>query len=234
MAGVVQADKGLTGVSFLVDCQQFLGAGNARGAEVDGLQDAAIERQKLGGEAELALLETARSAALREHGGVSGWSRPRRFSVTSQKLVLRLGLRPAPLTPDLASQTMPAARSIDAGFDQRADGQVGGRRVAARVGDQARAGDRGRGRIPAARRPPRPAVRAGCAALYTRRCSFRGCAGGKRRRGRPRARPAASMAGASSIETSGGVARKTSASPSGSNHFGVTRQAPRAGRVAQG
>src|ERR1019366_5764260 len=35
-----------------------------------------------------------------------------KLSATSQKLVLRLGLRPAPLTPDLASQTMPAARSI--------------------------------------------------------------------------------------------------------------------------
>src|ERR1035437_10909086 len=35
-----------------------------------------------------------------------------KFSVTSQKLVLRLGLRPAPLAPDLASQTMPLARSI--------------------------------------------------------------------------------------------------------------------------
>src|SRR6266513_2243952 len=34
-----------------------------------------------------------------------------KFSVTSQKLVLRLGLRPAPLTPDLASQTIPARRS---------------------------------------------------------------------------------------------------------------------------
>jgi hypothetical protein len=35
-----------------------------------------------------------------------------KFSVTSQKCVLRLGFRPAPLTPLLASQMMPAFRSI--------------------------------------------------------------------------------------------------------------------------
>ena len=64
-----------------------------------------------------------------------------KFSVTSQKLVFRLGLRPAPLTPDLASQTMPAGAVDHAGFHQRPDGQIGGGRIAAGIGDQARAGD---------------------------------------------------------------------------------------------
>jgi len=56
----------------------------------------------------------------------------RGFSTTSQKLVLRLGLRPAPLTPDFASQTMqpPARKRLP---QQRTDGQVGGGGIAARV-----------------------------------------------------------------------------------------------------
>ena len=64
-----------------------------------------------------------------------------KFSVTSQKLVLRLGLRPAPLTPDLASQTMPAGAIDHAGLHQGAEGEIGGGGVTARVGDEARGRD---------------------------------------------------------------------------------------------
>ena len=44
VAGIVEADKRLVGVAFLVDGQQLLDAGQPDGAEIDGLQDAAVER----------------------------------------------------------------------------------------------------------------------------------------------------------------------------------------------
>ena len=42
---------------LFVDGEQVFHAGDSRGAEVDGLQDAAVERQKLRGEAELVFFE---------------------------------------------------------------------------------------------------------------------------------------------------------------------------------
>ena len=57
VAGVVEADEGLGGVVLVVDGEQFIGAGDAGGAEVDGLENAAIDGDELRGEAEFALLE---------------------------------------------------------------------------------------------------------------------------------------------------------------------------------
>ena len=47
-------------------------------------------------------------------------------------------MRPAPLTPDLASQTMPALAVDHPRLEQRPDGEIRRRRIAAGIGDQAR------------------------------------------------------------------------------------------------
>ena len=75
-----------------------------------------------------------------------------------------------------------AGGAIDhARFEQRPDGEIGGGRVTAGVGDAGARPGCARGRTPAGRRQPRRAVRARCEAPYTRRHSSRACAGGKRR-----------------------------------------------------
>ena len=67
--------------------------------------------------------------------------------MTSQKLVVSEALRPAPLTPLLASQTMPDSRAIAPGFDQRPDRQVCGGRIAAGIRNQPRAGNAGTAKL---------------------------------------------------------------------------------------
>src|SRR6185369_8244082 len=53
-----ETDERLTGIALLVDGQQFGGALDSCSTKVDGLENAAVKREKLGGEAKLALLDT--------------------------------------------------------------------------------------------------------------------------------------------------------------------------------
>ena len=155
-------------------------AGDGGGAEVDGFEDAAIERQELRGEAELALFE---AGDLEHFGDVAmvqdGVRREVFGDLAEAGFEAGLASRAADAGFGVADD---AGGAIDhAGFDERAEGEVGGGGVAAGVGDEARGGDSVRGRTRADRRRPRRAVPAGCAAPYTRLCSFRACAGGRRR-----------------------------------------------------
>ena len=177
---VVQADEGLGGVLPLVDGEQVFGAGDVGGPEVDGLEDAAIERQELRGEAELVLFEAGDLEHFGDVAVVEDGVRREVFGDFAEAgLEAGLASRAADAGFGVADD---AGGAIDhAGFDQRAEGEIGGGGVAAGVGDEARGGDAGRGKTRAGRRRPRPAVPAGCASPYTRLYSFRACAGGRRR-----------------------------------------------------
>ena len=65
-----------------------------------------------------------------------------KFSVTSQKLVFRLGLRPAPLHAGFGVADDATGAIDHTGLHEGADGQIGGGGVTAGIGDQARVGDK--------------------------------------------------------------------------------------------
>ena len=90
-------------------------------------------------------------------------------------------MRPAPLTPDFASQTMPADRSVTPLAIKRLDGEIGGSGIAAGIGDQAR----GANALAAELGEPidgfREQMRAQCAVPCTSASRWRRREGGKRR-----------------------------------------------------
>jgi len=108
-------------------------------------------------------------SAPRARAGARGWSRRRSSSATSQKLVLRLALRPAPLTAGLGV-AHDARLAVDhAGLEQRLDRQVRRRRVAARLATRRAVLISAPAEIPAGRRPPRQQRGLGVLFWYQRR-----------------------------------------------------------------
>src|SRR5665647_2653900 len=106
-------DEGLAGVEFLVQLHDpgLARDGEGAGADVDGLADAALERHQVRDERELGPVAVAAGSraegadarpAARQPGGDLGIVPVRAHAVGDE---VRVGVLPAPLTPDVASMT---------------------------------------------------------------------------------------------------------------------------------
>ncbi len=94
---------------------------------------------------------------------------------------LEAGLRPAPLTPRFRVAHNAGGAVDHAGLQQRPDGQIGGRRIAARIGHQTRRRDAFAAEFGQSIDCLGEQLRLRCGLPCTRLRSSRACAGGMRR-----------------------------------------------------
>src|ERR1019366_1725167 len=135
VTGLVETDERLMGVLVVVDGENFSGRHGFDRAEIKRFQNAAIEGQQLGGETEFRLLEAAGEQHFRHVAVVEHRVRRkifRRFAKTC--LEGWLAARAANAALGIADD---APFAVDnARFQQRPDGEIRRRWVAAGVGDQ--------------------------------------------------------------------------------------------------
>ena len=133
-AGGIEADERLGGVAGVIDGFET-GKIFRRGAEIEGFENAAINGNELGGEAEFVLFE-AGSLENFWHMTVMENGIDREVVGDFTKAGVQRGLAAGAADAGLGVADNAAGAINDSGFDQRAKGQIGGRGVAAGVGDK--------------------------------------------------------------------------------------------------
>ena len=133
MPGLIQPEERLVGIALFVHVQEFAGAGKAFGPEVNGFEDAAIDRQEVRREAQFTLFEAGdlkhlRHVAVAQHG--IGGEVLRHLA----EAVLEGRLAPGAADAGLGVADNAGRALHHPGIDEGPYGQVGGCGIAARIG----------------------------------------------------------------------------------------------------